>query len=156
LDATDYCNEEESNYYQQQIGVLRWDVELGRIDIAAEVSMMAAFTAAPRIRNFNALMHMFSYLEHHNRFKDVFDDTYINVTDEEEYDWESFYPSIIEEFPSNTLTPRGDSVQIRCYVDADHAGDLLTRQSRKGVLIGRPNDALKTSRHLTHFYGRLD
>jgi hypothetical protein len=52
LDATSYCNDDEGNYYQQQIGVLRWSVELGQIDIAVEVSMMASFTAAPRIGHF--------------------------------------------------------------------------------------------------------
>ena len=30
------------NYYQTQIGVLRWMVELGRIDIITEVSMLAS------------------------------------------------------------------------------------------------------------------
>jgi hypothetical protein len=135
LDGTDYCNEEESTYYQQQIGVLRWAVELGRIDITAEVSMLAAFTAAPRVGHFSALMHMFSYLEHHNRSRVVFDDTYVNVTDEVEYDWEAFYPGVVEELPRNAPPPRGNPVQIRCYVDADHAGDLLTRRSRTGVLL---------------------
>ena len=30
------------NYYQTQVGVLRWMVELGRIDIIAKVSMIAS------------------------------------------------------------------------------------------------------------------
>ncbi len=135
LDATDYCNEDESNYFQQQIGVLRWAVELGRIDITAEVSMLAAYTAAPRFGHFSALMHVFSYLEHHDRSKVVFDDAYVHVNDEVEYDWEAFYPGAVEEIPKNALSPRGNPVQIRCYVDADHAGDLLTRRSRTGVLL---------------------
>jgi hypothetical protein len=48
LDATQYCDEEESDYYQQQIGVLRWAVELGRIDITTATSMLAGYTTAPR------------------------------------------------------------------------------------------------------------
>jgi hypothetical protein len=35
-----YCDDELANYYQQQIGMLRWAVELGRINICTEVSMM--------------------------------------------------------------------------------------------------------------------
>ena len=31
LDTSAYCNDEDASYYQQQIGVLRWAVELGRI-----------------------------------------------------------------------------------------------------------------------------
>ena len=41
-DITPELHETDANYYQQQIGVLRWMVELGRIDIATEVSMLAA------------------------------------------------------------------------------------------------------------------
>ena len=35
-------------YYQSQIGVLRWMVELGRVDIITEVSMLASQMALPR------------------------------------------------------------------------------------------------------------
>jgi Reverse transcriptase (RNA-dependent DNA polymerase) len=33
LDVSELCNESEAKYYQQQIGVLRWAVELGRLDV---------------------------------------------------------------------------------------------------------------------------
>jgi hypothetical protein len=39
---------ETANYYQLLIGVLRWVVEIGRIDIATEVSMLASHMAMPR------------------------------------------------------------------------------------------------------------
>jgi len=39
LDVTPELNAEDTSFYQQQIGVLRWMVELGRIDICTEVSM---------------------------------------------------------------------------------------------------------------------
>ena len=35
-------------YYSSVIGILRWAMELGWIDICTEVSMMALFMAAPR------------------------------------------------------------------------------------------------------------
>jgi hypothetical protein len=44
LDVTPELKEEDANYFMQQIGVLRWLVELGRIDIATEVSMLAAYS----------------------------------------------------------------------------------------------------------------
>ena len=50
LDVTPLLADEEASYFHQQIGVLRWMVELGRIDICTEVSMLAAFSAAPRTR----------------------------------------------------------------------------------------------------------
>ena len=36
-------------YYQELIGVLRWIVELGRVDILLETSLMSAHLALPRI-----------------------------------------------------------------------------------------------------------
>jgi hypothetical protein len=48
MDATHYCNDEEANYFQQQIGVLRRVVELGRIDLTYATSMMASYKAVPQ------------------------------------------------------------------------------------------------------------
>jgi hypothetical protein len=32
-----------ANFYQSQIGILRWCVELGRIDIITEISMLSTY-----------------------------------------------------------------------------------------------------------------
>ena len=45
------------------------------------------------------------------------------------------YPDAVEERPPNAPKPRGRRVQIFCFVDADHAGDQVTRRSRNGILI---------------------
>ena len=47
-DASDELNSEDSSYYQSLIGTLRWMVELGRVDICLEVSMMSSHLALPR------------------------------------------------------------------------------------------------------------
>jgi hypothetical protein len=41
LDVSPELNAETSNYYQSLIGVPRWAVEIGRINITTEVSMLA-------------------------------------------------------------------------------------------------------------------
>ena len=46
------------NYYQTQIGVLRWMVELGRIDIITEVYMLASQLALPQEGHLEAVFHM--------------------------------------------------------------------------------------------------
>jgi hypothetical protein len=92
LDTSPYCDDEEANYYQQQIGVLRWAVELGRIDIHTEVSMLAAYTASPRQGHLDALFHIYAYLHKHSRSRLVFDDSYVKIDDEFDVDWKSFYP----------------------------------------------------------------
>ena len=49
-----------------------------------------------------------------------------------------------EAIPPNAPTPRGKDVDLRMYVDSDHAGEKKTRRSRTGFFIFL-NSALITS-----------
>jgi hypothetical protein len=40
--------------------------------------------------------------------------------------WCEFYGNAKEPILANAPPPRGKPVEIRCFVDADHAGDILT------------------------------
>jgi Reverse transcriptase (RNA-dependent DNA polymerase) len=135
LDCTDYCDAKLGQYYQEMIGVLRWLVELGRVNVCTEVSIMASYAAAPRRGHFDAVLHIFSFLDLHRRSRMVFDSSYVPVDDGPDLDWSDFYPNAEEAIPPNAPEAYGNSVEIVCFVDADHAGDLLTRRSRTGVLI---------------------
>jgi hypothetical protein len=95
LDATGYCNAELHQFYQQQVGVLRWLVDLRRINICTEVSMMASFSAAPRMGHLKVVIHIFSVLSCHPRCHLVFDDSYVRLDDGPEKDWKDFYPNAI-------------------------------------------------------------
>ena len=48
MDSSDELGPIFLNYYQSQVGVLRWMVELGSIDIITEVSMLASKLALTR------------------------------------------------------------------------------------------------------------
>ena len=48
LDTTVELDEDQATYDQSQKGILHWIVELGRIDIATEVSRLASHVAPPR------------------------------------------------------------------------------------------------------------
>jgi len=50
-------------------------------------------------------------------------------------DWTSAYLNAREEIPPNAPKPKGKAVQIAAFCDSNHAGDLLTRRSRSGILI---------------------
>ena len=52
LDTSPELDPEEGTYYQYLIGVLRWMVEMGRVDICCEVSMLSSFVAMPREGHF--------------------------------------------------------------------------------------------------------
>ena len=135
LDISPHCNEEDIQFYHSQIGVLRWMVELGRVDICGEVSMLASYSAMPREGHLEAVIHMFSYLSSHDRSKVVFDPTYVQHERQQRPDWSDFYRDAQPMVPPDCPKPLGKVVQITCFVDADMAGDHVTRRSRTGVLI---------------------
>jgi hypothetical protein len=45
------------------------------------------------------------------------------------------YESLKEELPGDMPVPHGQSMTMRVFVDADHAGDQVTRQSRTGFIV---------------------
>jgi hypothetical protein len=137
LDVSPALGPLEANYYQSQIGVLGWIVELGRMDITTEVSMLSSHNALPRVGHLQAIFRIFLYLKTKTNARLVLDPTYadIDYASFPQENWNEFYGDAKEHMPTNTPPPRGKPVEIRCYVDADHAGDKLTRQSRTGVVI---------------------
>ena len=137
LDTSPELNDEDASFYQSQIGVLRWCVELGRIDIITEVSTLASHVALPREGQLDALFHVFAYLDKKHNARLVFDPSCpeIDMNVFKQCDWKHFYSDAQEAIPPNAPPPRGKDVDLRLLVDSDHAGDKLTRRSRTGFLI---------------------
>ena len=52
-----------------------------------------------------------------------------------ECDWKEFYGDVSEILPPNMPEPHGKEIEIRLYVDSDHAVDKLVRRSRTGYFI---------------------
>ena len=59
-------------FYQKLIGVIRWIVELGRVDIDVKVSMMSSHLALTQSGHLQELYHIFPYLKAHSNAKMVF------------------------------------------------------------------------------------
>ena len=70
---------QDASYYQSLIGILRWMVEMGRIDITCEVSMMSFCAAVPREGHLHQLLHLFAYLKSHHNARIVFDPSYQDI-----------------------------------------------------------------------------
>jgi hypothetical protein len=140
LDTTPVLDPAGAAYYQSLIGILRWIVELGRVDVCLEVSVMSSHVAMPREGQLLALFHIFSYLKKYHNTELVFDpsDPVIDESEFERKDWTSSEFGHIdgeEELPRNMPEPRGQGFKIRAKVDADHASDTVTRRSRTGFLV---------------------
>jgi hypothetical protein len=67
----------------------------------------------------------------------VFDPNYVTWETEAfiQHDWTEFYKDAKEQIPANAPSPRGHTVQINGFVDADHAGNKVTRRSHTGILL---------------------
>lgn len=140
IDVSPELDEDDASYYHSLVGVLRWIVELGRIDIDVEVSMMSSHLALPREGHLRELYHIFAYLKAHSNAEMVFDPTPVlpDMNLFTRLDW-SYSPSdgetLQEELPADMPTPLGKSMTMRVFVDSDHAGDMLTRRSRTGFIV---------------------
>jgi hypothetical protein len=140
LDVSSELAPQEAAYYQSLIGVLRWIVELGRVDICLEVSMMSSHLALPREGHMEQVLHIFAHLKKYHNTELVYDpsDPVIDEAEYEARDWASSEFGHLdgkEEIPPNMPQPRGLGFLIRAKVDADHASDTVTRRSRTGFLV---------------------
>jgi len=131
LDTSEVLDAAGMSTYHSQIGVLRWMVELGRIDIITEVSTLASFSAMPRQGHLDAVWHIYAYLKAKHNSTMIFDPTYPTIDEEafKEVDWKEFYGDVKEAMPPNAPEPRGKDVDLTLYVDASHADDRLHRRS---------------------------
>ena len=137
VDVTAELKADGVQYYQELIGVLRWAVEIGRVDILLEVSMMSSHLALPREGHLEQVIHMFGYLKTHKKFRLMFDSDHPQISTNrfKSYDWFDFYKDAKEAIPTNMPEPRGHSMSTSAFVDADLAGDKKNRRSQTGVLI---------------------
>ncbi len=62
LDKSKPLDAECSSFYQHLIGVMRWMVELGHIDIATELSLLFSHLAYPQEGHLHVALHIMSYL----------------------------------------------------------------------------------------------
>jgi hypothetical protein len=141
LDVSPELNPTDAAYFQSTIGILvRWIVELGRIDICLEVSMLSSHLALPREGHLAQTFHIFSYLKKYHNTEMVFDPS-DHVVDESMFDLKDWTSSAFghvageEQKPTNMPQPRGLGFVVRAKVDADHAADTMTRRSRTGFLV---------------------
>jgi hypothetical protein len=131
LDVTPELNDELGSRFLQLIRILRWAIELGRLDIFVEVLQLSQHQALPRRGHLEALYHIFAYLKRHdeNGARIVFDRK-SSCIDERVFnsnaDWQDFYGDICKELPPNMPESQGKDVNKSCFVDANHVGNAIT------------------------------
>jgi hypothetical protein len=112
-------------------------VELGRIYIITDVSILSTYLCLLREGHSEAVFHVFAYLVLHHNTRVVFDPNYPSVGMGAfiKTDWKSMYGDVKEMIPPRVPFPRGKEIDLLLFVDSDHAGEHFTRRSRTGFLI---------------------
>jgi hypothetical protein len=112
-------------------------VELGRIDMATEVSLLSSHLAYSCKGLLETALHIMSYLSQKHNTRLIFDPTYpnINMGQFPQYNWTKFYGNVEEAIPVDMPEPLSKDFDVRMMCDSDHAGDKRTRCSRTGFLI---------------------
>ena len=128
--------DDQSSYYLSEIGKLIWDVDLRRIDINLEITLLSRYIAQTRRVHLDQYFHILSYLKSHGRSK-IFVDPHNNYFDSEfvDHDWKYFYGKVEDEIPDNEPESRGSLVSMTQFLNPDHAGEKMTRSSHSGIII---------------------
>ena len=126
------------------IGMLKWIVKLGRLDIAYMVSSLARFVACPRKGHSDRALYVFGYLRKkpNRRIRINSKDPGLVKNGAEghlEIDLseklKEHYLDAEEAIDDKVTTPLLDGLAITAYVDSDHANDKMTRRSITGLII---------------------
>src|SRR5210317_1469382 len=138
MDDSPLLDQDGAAKFRSIIGSAQWIITLGRFDIQFAVSSLSRFNMAPRVGHMKAAQRLFGYLKAFPKGKIIYDCSYPDhskypVEDHEK--WGEFYPNVQEELPPDMPKPRGKSVRITCYVDANHAHDLVNCRSATGILL---------------------
>ena len=137
LDTTEILELPDIKVYQSLVGACQWVIQLGRFDIAVHVMTLSSFRVEPRQGHLERMKRIYGYL---SKFKhgalrirtdmpDVSDLPFL------EEDWENTpYAGSTEEMPTDAPTPKGKTVQLITYADANLFHDALSGKAVTAVL----------------------
>jgi hypothetical protein len=132
LDVSPELKPTDAAYYMSLIGMLRWIIELGRVDICLEYFMLSSHLDLPREGHLYQLFQVFAYLKKYHNTEMVYDPSDPCVVESafDLKDWTSSEFGHIqgkEELPPNMPKPREQGFVINAKVDTDHASDTVMR-----------------------------
>ena len=136
-DVTKELNMEVVQFYQELIGILQWAVNIGRVDILLEVSLLSSHLALPIIGHLQSVYHIFVYLKQLPKRKLYLDPVLSLISEDHfhKFDWEDFYRNSKESIHDDMPKSRGKIMTTHCFVDSNPAADKVTRRSQTGILV---------------------
>jgi hypothetical protein len=144
LDVTRELEAAEISEYLQLIGMLRWAVELGRIDIALETAFLLQYSASPRERHMEAVYYIFAYFTLFHRVAKLVFDPSMPMLDEScfqhDVNWKPFYGDLKEECPMDHPTLLRNRIQLKQVLACNLIATLRIKLHYFGIpLTGAAN-----------------
>ena len=139
LDVTEELNDDDTTYFRELIGVLRWATEIGRVDLLLEVSLLSQYQASPREGHLEQALHVFAFLKKHPKLTLYMSPELPRI----EYgdfrankeDFVEMYRDAEELLPHKMPVSRGRSITMTAFVDDSHAANTVTRRSHSGYAV---------------------
>ena len=139
LDDSKELNAEDTTYFQELIGILRWSIEIGRVDILTEVSMLSAYQASPREGHMKAILQIFAYINNNPKLTIYFDPRLPNINysafKTNANDFKEYYRDAKDKDPPRMPQPRGRPVCLTAFCDASYGANKVNRRSHSGFII---------------------
>ena len=112
-------------------------LDVGRVDILLEVSLLFSNLEFPITRNLQAVYRLFVYLKQAPQRQLYFNQEHPDISEDQfhKLDWEYYYRDAAEAIPLDMPLPRSKTMTSHCFVDANHAGYKATIISMTGTLI---------------------
>jgi hypothetical protein len=146
-DESELLSPDRISMYRGLIGSANWIITLGRCDIYYADNTLSRFSMAPREGHYEAMIRVFGYLKCCPNGQILIDPHPAEALTTEEKildrSWTECYPDAEEDIPPDMPEPLGKPATTACYVDADHAHDLVTRRSVTGILMLMNNMPVK-------------
>lgn len=139
LDDIPSLSMEKISIYKSLLGSASWIITNGRFDIAYSTNVLARYIIQPREGNYIAPQRVFCYLRQRSYGMLFFDVDKVPIRDELDLegktDWTECYPNAVEYLLLGRAEPKGKSMTITCFVDADHARDKVTKGSVISIIM---------------------
>ena len=107
LDTSQELDLDAAHHYLTIIGILRWMIELERIDIFMKVSLLSSHIALPSERHLEASVHVMAHVGQRYSSRLVYDPSYLEIDHSvfKECDWSEFYREAKEAISMNAPEP---------------------------------------------------
>ena len=134
-DTTTELNASGVQDLQGLIGGLIWPVELVRVDILLEVSLLSTRLTFTYEGHLQQVYYIFGYLKKSPRQRVFMNPDHPHIDRFKKFDRVDFYIDVEESIPSDMPEPRGNVMSTHFFVDANNAANKVTRRSQTGILL---------------------